>query len=400
MYTPFTSRHFTTHIDPVSKVRFAVLSTRVAPIQQGFYFTNSSWSDDGRYLWFYCAYPPAAGHSLAVIDFLTDEIHHFPDTLSAGATWLVDTSTGNVYWGVPQGIFMRTPNPADKPILIARIPENCRKAGLKTVLCVGTHLTFTPDRRELLADIQTNLGSVIGTFDIVTGAFTQWYQTEPGVPYNHAQICPTNGDICLCAHELSYDPKQGRNVKPALVDGIYPRLQVITRDGKRTMLKALGTAATHEWWAADGKSVYYCNGSHEENGSRIGVVVRNDLEGSDPEIVCRVNIPDGNSTWHAHCTEDEKGFVIDGSTYSMGLSWWRGCESTVHFYNRETGKLFRFLTRNPVVEGWTPENPCSYHIDPHPRFVLHDTMVVFTTTVCGRVDLAVAPVDQLIRATR
>ena len=64
MYTPFTSKHFTTHVDPKSKMKYAVLSTHVAPIQQGFYFVNSCFSDDGRYLWFYCAFPPAAGHSL------------------------------------------------------------------------------------------------------------------------------------------------------------------------------------------------------------------------------------------------------------------------------------------------------------------------------------------------
>lgn len=38
-------------------------------------------------------------------------------------------------------------------------------------------------------------------------------------------------------------------------------------------------------------------------------------------------------------------------------------------------------------------------LDPHPRFVLKDTMVCFTTTVYGRVDVAFASVDQLIEAT-
>ena len=57
MYTPETSRHFTKRIDPKSGMTYYILSTRVAPIQQGFYFVNSGADAAGRYLWFYCAFP-------------------------------------------------------------------------------------------------------------------------------------------------------------------------------------------------------------------------------------------------------------------------------------------------------------------------------------------------------
>ena len=52
----------------------------------------------------------------------------------------------------------------------------------------GTHLTFTPDRREILVDIQTCFGSILGTFSVKDGSFSQWYHTKPGTPYNHAQM--------------------------------------------------------------------------------------------------------------------------------------------------------------------------------------------------------------------
>jgi hypothetical protein len=74
MFTPQTSKHFTKYVNESNGVEFYVLTTHVAPIQQGFYFVNSGYSDDGRYLYFYCAYPPALGHSLGVVDFLTDEV--------------------------------------------------------------------------------------------------------------------------------------------------------------------------------------------------------------------------------------------------------------------------------------------------------------------------------------
>lgn len=392
MYTPFTSRHFTLHIDPESHVRYAVLSTHLAPIQQGFYFVNSGYSDDGRYLWFYCAFPPAAGHALGVIDFLTDEVHYFPETRGGG--FMVDPQTGNVYWGCAEGIFMRTPHPEDKPVQIAPLPEFCRRRASGA----GTHLTFTPDRREIVADLQTPFGSSIGSFDIVTGEYTEWYRTKPGTPYNHAQVCPTNGDLCMVAHEYSFDTTLGRHVPPAKIDGVYPRLQLIGRDGSRTMQRAYGNYATHEWWAPDGKAIYYCATMGE--GEQQAVVARDDLDGTPAKCVWEMPIEGGVGAWHAHCTQDEKYFVIDGSWPTMGSDWWRGVASTVRFYNVESGKTIYIVKYNPVVNGYTPDNECTYHIDPHPRFVLHDTLVTFTVTTQGRVDLAVADVAQLKELSR
>ena len=393
MYTPFTSRHFTTHIDPESHVKYAILSTRVAPIQQGFYFVNSGYSDDGRYLWFYCAFPPSAGHSLAVIDFLTDEIHHYPET--AGSGWMVDPQTGNVYWGCGQGIFMRTPHPTDKPIQIARLPEFCRRSGVKGA---GTHLSFTPDRKEIVADLQTPFGSSIGSFDIVTGEYTEWYRTKPGIPYNHVHVCPTNGNVCMAAHEYSFDPAVGASVPPPKDNGIYPRLQIIGRDGSRKMLPPYGNYATHEWWGPTGKNVYYCATVCE--GGQQAVVARDDLDGTPAKRIWEMPIEGGVGAWHAHCSENEKYFVIDGSWPTMGSDWWRGIASTVRFFNSESGKTVYIPKYNPVINGWSPDNQCTYHIDPHPRFVRHDTLITFTATVSGHVDLAVADVAQLLEMSR
>lgn len=284
---------------------------------------------------------------------------------------------------------MRTPHPEDSPVCIARLPEFARKSGVQSA---GTHLTFTPDRREILTDLQTPFGSSIGTVEVATGAYHEWYHTQPGIPYNHAQMNPVDGDVCMVAHEVSFDPKIGGYVRPALIDGVYPRLQVIRRDGSRRMYKPFENRfATHEWWAADGKSLFFC-ANHS--------IVRDWLETGEQELICHIPIEGGNGTWHAHATADQRYFVVDGSYPCMGRDWWRGCESLVRFNNAETGKIVCLVTHNPVVNGWTPDNPSIYHIDPHPRFVLNDTMITFTVTTQGRVDLAVAPVDQLLSATK
>jgi hypothetical protein len=83
---------FTPVTYPKSGVTSYVLKHRVAPVQQGFYFVNDSMSADGRYLWFYCAFPPALRRTLAVIDFVDQEVRHFPETNAAGA--YVDPDSG------------------------------------------------------------------------------------------------------------------------------------------------------------------------------------------------------------------------------------------------------------------------------------------------------------------
>ena len=392
LFTPQTSKHFTEYVDPQSRMVSYVLTTPAAPVQQNFYFVNACCEPSRRYLWFYCAYPPAPGHCVGVLDFETDEIHVFPETSTESiASCLVDDRTGNLYWGSSLGLFMRTPNPADAPVRIAKLPE---AAAARLGRSMGTHLTFSPDRRELAVDIQTpngTYGSFIGTVRLDDGVFTQWYRTEDGVPYNHAQFCPTDADTIMVAHEGSVNIAAGRRMSPALTpEGIYPRIQLIHRDGSREMRRPLNNYATHEWWAADGKSIYYCSKNH---------IAQDRLGDHEAESVCYIPIEGGNGTWHAHCTRDERFFTVDGSWPSMGLSWWRGCESTVRFYNRDTGRLCTILTRNPVANGWTPQDPCPYHIDPHPRFIWDDQWISFTSTVSGRVSITLSPTDQLKDAT-
>ncbi len=394
MYNPYNSRHFTTHVDPVSGVRIAVLTTRVAQVQQGIYYINNAYSDDGRYLWFMCNYPPKQTGNLAVIDFLTDEVYALPEVSGGGP--LIDHRTGECYWNTPKGLYKRTPNPNDKAVKVADMPAYLTKMGVQTG---ATHLTFTPDYQELVADIQTKEGSVIGSYHLATGEFTEWYRTEPGTQYNHAQVNPIDKDVCMCAHEFKGE------LPPELIDGVYPRIQIITRDGKRTMIKPYKNFGGHEFWAPDGKSIYYENSAYrsfntkELFGSEVGVVVQDMLDGSEPKVICEVNIPGGAGVWHVHCSTDQKYFVMDGAYPTGEFPLWRGCESTINFFNKETGKMFQFLTKNPVVEGYSMDNQCTYHIDPHPRFCLNDTLIRFTTTICGRVDFALVSTDQLIKAT-
>lgn len=396
MYTVENSRHFTKRTDPVSGMPYYILSTRLAPVQQGFYFVNSGFSDDGRYFWFYYAFPPAPAHGAGVIDLATDEIALFPETAGTGdAIFMVDGQNGDLWWGNNQGYFRRSPDPKEKPVRIAPLPEIATHGRLTSA---GTHLTFSPDRKFFFVDIGFGDRSTLGAIEVATGKYTEWFQTPLGVPYNHAQWNPVDPNLVLCAHEHHTDFFTGEVTRPANTpDGVYPRLHTLTPDGKDTMYPSLFSSATHEWWSADGKKIYYVDGRH---------ILRRNLETGAHEVAVdcgrfhnKEELP--ITAWHAYCTADERYFVSDASYYSHGgLRWWRGCPSKVTFYNTVTDRAVPIVTLNPEVSEWTPETPCPYHIDPHPRFVLKDKWITFTATVDGRVDVAVAPVKPLLEATQ
>ena len=148
------------------------------------------------------------------------------------------------------------------------------------------------------------------------------------------------------------------------------------------MCPAMHNYATHEWWAADGKKLYYCCDNYGIYGIDLAT-------GED------ITILEGVDPWHCHSTADDKYFVFDEKKLERyGGKWYRGCPAAVNFLNYENGKCIKIVTEMPE-NGATPENPNNYHIDPHPRFTSDEKYIVFTTTELGSVDLAIAPVDKL-----
>jgi Tol biopolymer transport system component len=145
--------------------------------------------------------------------------------------------------------------------------------------------------------------------------------------------------------------------------------------------------ASHEWWSADGKTIYYCSdnygiyGINIETGEDITI-----LEGIDP--------------WHAYSSKDDSLFIWDEKKLERyGGKWYRGCPSALNFFNRTTGKNLVVISEMPE-NGHTPENQNPYHIDPHPRFTENEKYAIFTTTELGGVDLGVVVVEELLELTK
>ena len=205
---------------------------------------------------------------------------------------------------------------------------------------------------------------------------------------NHGQINPKNDSIALCAYDGWADMADSVPHKiPFDENGNYQRLWTLTADGKRTMHPAMHNYATHEWWSADGKKIYYCCDKHGiyginlDTGADIAI-----LEGIDP--------------WHAHCTNDEALFVWDEKKLERyDGKWYRGCPAALNLLNRKTGKNLVIIAEMPENE-FTPTHQNYYHIDPHPRFTENEKYIVFSTTELGGCDLAIASVEEILPFTK
>ena len=371
MYDFANSPLFNPWTDPESGITVYLLTHKAAPVQEAFYFVNESMSQDGRYLWFYCAYPPSGsanqGRTLGVLDFETQEVRHFPETQFNHASPFVDTADGTVYWCMGDSIWRRGPQTKDRAERVNGLPADLVMN--RTVSRLATHLTRSADGKEFFVDAEVGLLRVFGTLPVDGGDFQHWHTFQRN--YNHAQFNPHDPDLVLFAQENHSDPITG------LRFGIEDRLWMIRRGEQPRPILPNPTRLTHEWWDADGKHVWCVKG-------REGLW-RVDIERAEVEEILW-----SGGTWHSHSTQEGLYLIGDHND-----SFYRGCPSTVNFLNRRTQRDVR-LVSNPGMPGLTGSN---YHIDPHPRFCCGEQIVVFTTTVRAEVDLAVVPVKDLVERT-
>jgi hypothetical protein len=357
---------FTAYTHPASGVTCYLLTKKVAPVQEAFYFSNESMSADGRYLWFYCAFPPSGnsgqGRTLGVVDFETQEVRHFPETQFNEASPFIDAS-GEVTWGMGHSLWRRGPGKEDAVALINSLPEEI--IGSRPVPRIATHLTRAVDGRTFFIDAHIGMQYVFGTLPVDGGPFEEWQRFERN--YNHAQISPTDPDVVLFAQEHHPDPITG------LTFPIVNRLWIMRRGEKPRPILREPLWVTHEWWDPDGEHVW-CVWGNETWRVRV----------CDGEVE-KVAFP--HHCWHSHSSRQGEYIIGDSNT-----RFYRGCPSSVSFLNRTTGKLVKIMD-NPAMENYVGGH---YHIDPHPRFCCGDRYGVFTTTIRGEVDLAVVSVQELV----
>lgn len=360
------SKLFTPIVDPESGLPIYLLTKKVAPLQQGFYFVNSGMTDDAHFLWFYCAFPPSPLKTLGVIDFESDTVRHFPQAQFSGSSPYVDPASGTVFWGAHESIWRIAPDASGMPELVNSLPADV--VGSRTVYRVATHLSLSADGKAFLVDAALGLQWILGTLPVDGSDFELWHRFDRN--YNHAQFSPTDPDLVLFAQENHSDPITG--LRFPIVD----RMWLIRRGERPRPVFDSPTRVTHEWWDADGRHVW-CVWGQEAWRTHI-----------ETQAVEKVAWP--VHCWHAHNTRNGEFLVCDSNE-----TFFRGCPSAVYFLNRATGRYLRIVD-NPGLGGITGSR---YHIDPHPRFCGQDRFVVLTTTVRGEVDLAVVKTADLVERT-
>lgn len=381
MKTIQQSRHFVPWEDPASGVRSYLLQTDLAPFAQTFYFVNNSTTRDGRYFWFYCAFPPmglgeGSAKTVAVLDLVTDQLHHYPNIQPSG-TPLIDEQTGEIFWCQGRVIFRKGPQPQDEVRVVARIPEQyvgSRLAG---------HMTFSPDKRYLCIEPQKGLDSYLGAVSVETGELELWDHRQGG--WTHAQLNPVVPDTVLYAMDFYTDCRNGeKHIISWDEEGRLQRSFIKRKGHAPQVIPTLYYEASHEWWSADGQKVFYCDW--------IKGIVRYDTRTGQSDLVMPYGVR------HGYATADEQYFVGDRFLDLDGKGWYRGCATSVTFYNRITDRYAQVLTQSPAL--YTRENPCVYHIDAHPRFVFGERYLAYTTTVQNRVSVAFTDMAQLLERTK
>ena len=367
MSHPFKSPLFTPWRDPVSGVESFILTARVAPVQQSFYYVTPSLTADGRYLWVRCAFPPGRHHILAVADLEAGTLRLVPEAQPDGGPH-VDPQTGDVYWTCGLELWRRGPREADRPERVNVFPEEL--AARRKPQYLASHLTLSADGKAFAADARFPREWLIGELPLDGSPFRLWQRFDRC--HNHAQFNPVDPNLILIPQDHWWDEVSGEG---GITDD---RLWIVRRgEAARQILPddPLPSANRgHEWWDADGRHVWFLDYT-EGPGQGTKKV---DIHTGKVETVW----PHGHS--HSHC--DRTGRLLVGDIVSWPADAWQ-----VAFYNADTGRETAIVTQLP---------PCAmrstYHIHPHPQFCCGDRYICYTTNVLGTVDIAFVPVDRLL----
>ncbi len=373
MFEPERHPYFEPWTDPESGVISYILTERVAAVQQGFYFVNPSMSADGKWLWFYAAFPPAEEHTLGVVSTDADnpEIRHFPRAGFRAEAPLIDPNSKGCYFANRSTVYWQ-PVDCCEPTPVCSLDPDWIAGRYQDLM--ATHITLSTDGHTLLLNGRIGNHWWVGLGDTRTGKVE--ILKEFGRHYNHAQFSYHDPDLFSIAEDHWRDMTSGQQFP------FEQRIWLMRTDGsvfepfRGQDYFGHNSNVCHEFWSKDG---WMCWADYER-GAYEGTVEGREANCVWPRPVC-----------HVHCTSQRRYWVADQTPYR-----WDEEPCQVLFYDRETGKEVAIASGLPshyMPRRW-------YHTDPHPHFSPDDEWVIYTTTVRGTFDLAVARVSDLAERVR
>lgn len=369
---PFFEEYF----DEKTGVKSYILTKKPADFIQSFYFTNQSLSQDQKYLWTYCLYPPLRHRCLGVVclDVKNPFVKVFKEAVFWDATPLVAPESDKVYFVGSERVGQICTIDIDGNIEEFAVLDPSY-VGEKKITRFGTHLTLSADGKYMLVDAMFTTYGFIALLDMETRKFSIINEYQ-GL-YNHGQFSPVHPNLFLIDQDSWCDPITGKYI--AFKNRIWLHdtdATIFEPVVQRSWFGHDETRFCHDFWSGDGKmcTVDFRRGAFE-------------MDLDDRKLVHVWNEP----LCHAHCNHDRSLWVADQSPYA-----WEKTPCRVIFFNRSTEKTVDIFSALPK-----PPYPRAYwHIDPHPQFASDGKYIVSTTTVRGGVDIAVTPVDQLTEMTK
>lgn len=365
MKTPETSSLFKKWRDPISGVESFILNPESMPFVQSFYFVNTSYTNNGQYLWVYCRFHPSELPCLGLVDFEDDSVRFLPETQFLDASPLIDLETGDAYLISKTELWKISPEHGANPVYLNRFPDELAKS--RRPHRISTHLTYSADRESLTIDAQIGNEWFIGAFPL-NGRPPEIWQKITDCCANHAQFSPTDPELLMFANDGWNDAATGEKHDYA------KRIWLIRKGAKaEPVFKENTPMHGHEWWDPDGKTIWYINygtGTEKVNiGSR-----RKEL------------VWPSKCVSHSHSDKDGKHIVSDVSAHNLNN------ECKVEFVDLTRKKAVDIVSSMPTMNDFK-----RYHIHPHPQFCLNDKYICYTTTVLNRVAVALTPVSDILR---
>lgn len=228
----------------------------------------------------------------------------------------------------------------------------------------ATNLGEPPNKGEMMQKrLAAKLPMTLFTIDLRTGQVRKLLEHSTDW-LNHLQFSPTDPAMLMYCHEGPWQK----------VDRIW----TIRTDGtqnqlihKRTME---GEIAGHEWWSADGQTVYYqLHFPRDGAGSYIAGYNLNTRER------IWLHYTADQSSIHDNSSPDGKLFCGDGDRHSPWIFLFRPVLNP----NRET--LGGQLIKSGHLEGEKLVNMAkhNYRLEPNPAFTPDMKWIVFRSNMCG-----------------